>query len=64
MILWPQRNRALAHPSIHPNVLAGNVYSRIREEEKDKAAHFLRGAAPMGWNRREDGVEKGGGHCA
>jgi len=64
VVLWSQRDRALAHPSIHPYILAGNVYGRVREEEKDEAAHFLRGAAPMGWNRRKDGSEKGGGHFA
>lgn len=62
MVLWPQRDSALAHPSIHPNVLTSDVHSSVREEEEDEAAHFLGGAAPMGGDGWEDGGEEGGGH--
>ena len=62
MVLWPQRDRALAHPSIDPNVLTGDVDSCVREEEEDEAAHFLGGAAPVGGDGGEDGGEEGSGH--
>lgn len=62
MVLWPQRNRALAHPSIHSNVLTRYVHSRIREEEEDEAAHFFGGATPVGGDGGEDGGEEGRGH--
>lgn len=62
MVLWPQRDRALAHPSVHPNVLTSDIDSRVRQKEEDEAAHFLGGAAPVGGNGGEDGGEEGGGH--
>jgi len=62
VVLWPQRDCALPHPSIHPYILTSDVDSCVREEEEDEAAHFLGGPAPVGGDGGEDGGEEGSGH--
>jgi len=54
VVLWPQRDCALPHSSIHPYILTSDVDSCVRKEEEDEAAHFLGGPAPVGGDGGED----------